>query len=312
MENTVPEGYFGALEEVVPETEYQLVAGKVVLPRARHTFWDNEIQYHQGLVDGVSCTIHGPATNVSALTGYRFTTEELKKMWALVLNPPKDWPIKSATPGLGGYVSSGVYVNRKCFTIEELMTFCIQLNSQEALDAFEKGYMLTGSFGGNIEYNNDKEDGKLDLVRLNDKQNYWHCLSICQDKEDKTKLHAIVDNYYKEGSTRNIYKVPKANLPLLVASGVFSSNAYAFAYKQDVEHPHTLVSPWAVNDWDKAIKYRVIKGTEDPKSITGTPIDEFLLIKAGFLTSKFGSLTLERKLVALSRSGYYETLPPLS
>lgn len=298
MENKDP--FFGVISDSTSETDFQLVAGSIDLPQARHTFFDNQIQYYQPDVSPVSCTVHAAATAVSALTGYRFTKEELEKFWQLDLNPPAEYGIRAATEGVGGYVNSAVYVVRRNFTIEPLVSFGINLVSEEADSAFSKGYMLVCSFGGNSDYSKDKNDGVLDLIKLDTKPSYYHCLTLCQDK-DPDMLRAIVDNYYQVGKT-NTYRIPKDHLPLLVKNGIFSNNAYVFAYKSELEHPPTLVSPWAVASVEKA-KKRGITQWHDPKQEVNDIILEDILFKLGLLTIDTNEgCSKERLIVALDRA----------
>lgn len=289
--------YFGIIEGEVPETTYQLVAGKVDLPYARHRFHDKEIQYYQPDVSAVSCTIHGGATAISALTGHRFALDDLRRFWDIDLN----LKVQPAIEGTGGYVHVAVDIMREGYTAEKLKSYGVQLISPEADQAFDRGYMLVVSFGGNTQYGADASDGVLDLTKFIDAIKWYHCLTICLDEKDPTMMNLVVDNYWREGKT-NTYKIPRANLSELVKNKIFSNNAFVFAIQSELDHPASLVSPWAVKSWEKALRMDIVTSTSDPKSIAGTAWDEKLLHAAKFLTILVGNLTLERKIVAMDNA----------
>lgn len=294
--------FYGAIPENPPDTDYQLVAGVFDLPTPRHTFAEKGIQYNQKDIGlPVGCTIVSKATQVSNLTGYRYPDSELQKLWKIDLAYPKD----PANNEVGGYQSTAVDIVRDNFH-EPLVSFRINLISPEADLAFEKGYMLDVLYHGNEEFNLDHYiDGILNQTKLTGLSTYGHNISaVIMKKGDMYKV--MVDNYSAEGSTLNTYSVPSENLKALVANGVFSPQSYVFALQADIDHPVTNVSPFAVNSWQKASKKGIVTGKSNPQSKAGTKWDELLLYKAGFLTSILGTLSLERKIVAMDRAGLLE------
>lgn len=295
-ENVNLPGYWGVVAEETSEEDYQLLAGTVDLPNPRKTYWDHQNQYQQTEVSPVSCTVHGALGAVSDLTGNVFSLEQRKFLW--------DEAVKlGADPSVGWYVSRAVDLVRKFasvnFSKEELVSFRVDLDSQEFTDNLEKGYSFVVAYRGNANFQADKNDGTLDLVKLDGKSTFGHCLRIVKHK-DKNMVRMIIDNYPQSG--HNAYDIPLENLPKLVQNGIFYQSAYVLAYKSDVNNPPSLVSSFAVKSWQKALLKGVVTDKSDPKSIAGTAWDEKLLFAAKFLTSILGTLSLERKIVAMDRA----------
>jgi hypothetical protein len=297
MENETHDQFYGIIEEFYPETDYQLAAGSVELPRPRHTFEDNKIQYNQNEVSGISCTLHAAMTAMSALTGYRFTDEQRKFLWSEVEKDP------SYLPGQGWYVHKAVDLVRKWASIwlkEEFVSYRFTLGSQEAFDLAEKGYLFVTGYRGNGDYNMDHySDGRLNNVTFK-KLTYGHAICDADVPEDKLD-DRIIDNYYTKDSTNNIYLVNKEILRELVSNSIYFKEAYVFAFKSEIEHPASLISPWAVSSVEKAKKHG-ITNWETPKQIVGDAILEAMLVKVGLLTSTLGNVTKERLAVTLDRA----------
>lgn len=295
--DTLPEGYYGIIGENYQETDYQ-VGGEFLLPKARHTFRENHIEYNQNNVHKYSCTIHGSIGALSDLAAYTFTLTERKELLAQAIasgfNVEKGW-----------YVNSAVDLVRRYWNqknaLDQVSTFQIGLCSAEFYNALGWGYTIVVGFRGNKAYIADKADGVLDGSDFG-VSTYGHCVRITKCEDDKY-LEFVVDNYV--GQPINGYKVTKENFEALVKNKVFFSTGYVFVFKNDLEqmlNANTL-SPWAVKGWELAKKKGLPSDTaQSQEEMTAASI-EADLVKLGKLTKKLGKITRERFYVFLKASG---------
>ena len=284
--------YFGVIAEQTSDTDWQLCAGIVDLPRPRNDYWDKQIQYDQSEVATNSCTIHSCIGAVSSLSGHFFTLDDRKCIWNLAV-------AQGADPKVGWYIDKAVDLVRKYATDtlgEEFSTFRVSLGSQEFVDNIKKGYCAVVGFRGNALYNKDKSDGVLDYTSITGNPSYAHCLRIVISQDPKY-AEVIIDNYPK--AKVNSYKIPVGNLPLLVKNNVFFKDAYFFAYKADMESAPSLVSSFAVNSVEKA-KKKGITDWSHPQELLSPELCNAMLLKAGVITSD-APMTKERFAVVMDR-----------
>ena len=292
--------FYGVLGIDDRETDYQLVAGQLDLPTPRNVFADNKTQYHQPEVSKVSCTVHGSLGAASDLLGVKFTLEQRKELWTEALR-------LGAKEGYGWFTARAVDLVRKYalkyFNVE-LYSFTVKLTDEEAYRALDRGYTLVCSFSGNSTYNQDKDDGKLDLTSFG-KFTYGHCVRMV-GTEIKDEYELIVDNYITTRKTKNIYKVSRDKLDDLVSNGVFSANAYVYAIKEDFDayqRGNTFIVPvWAGKSWEKALAKKVIAEGIDPNANFGDAKLEDIFVKCGLLSKNEGSVSYARLAVALDRA----------
>lgn len=294
--NTTIEGYNGVIAEQTSEQDYQLVAGVLDLPRARHTFEENKIQYDQREIGIYTCTIHGAITAMSALTGIRFTEDQRNFLYS---EAKKDGFI----PGVGWYINKAVDLVRKWSTVwfkEEFVSYRVTLGSLEHEQNAEKGYLFVMGRRCNATTSLDSSDGRIDNV-TETKFTFSHCLSEGDVPADVTD-DEIIDNYVNYTDGVNIYKITKEKLAQAVKNGMFFKDAYVFAFKQDVMHPPSLVSSFAVNSVEKAKKYGILDWS-NPQQPVDSVLLEDILKKLGLLTVDTDKgCSKERLIVALDRA----------
>jgi len=294
--------YWGVLGDGSTDKEYQLAAGELDLPTPRNNFYDHKIEYQQTEVSPVSCTLHGAIGAVSDLTGYRFTLEQRKEMWREAIR-------LGAKEGWGWYVSSAVDLVRKYASKvigEELVTFVLDIGSDEYSDVIDLGYTVVSSFQGNKKYGEDKADGVLDGTYFG-KSTYGHCIRNVKTPT-KDPYDVLVDNYIVTKKEANRYKVLYDHLDDLIASNVFSRRGYVFAFKKDIEDLQAgrNVPVWALKSIQKAQKAGVLKPSDILTHVVGDPEMERALVALGALSEAQGNLTLLRFIVALDRLGVFK------
>jgi hypothetical protein len=244
--------YWGVLGIDDRETDYQLVAGELKLPKPRMTFWDKQLQYHQPEVSGVSCTIHGAMGAVSDLVGVQFDLVLRKSLWQEAL-------VRGADPAVGWYIARAVDLIRqraKESGAPELVSFRVDLGSKEFEQVIDLGYSVVAGFRGNSAYGEDKADGVLDGTSFPN-TTYGHCIRIVASKNPDS-YDIVVDNYFTTRKEKNRYSIPRANFAALLKNGIFFSLGYIFAVKEDWEKHNSgetnSVPVWAVASVAKAQK----------------------------------------------------------
>lgn len=294
--NTIPEGYYGVRGEEYVETDYQ-VGGELVLPKPRHTFGENKIQYNQDEVHKYSCTIHGAIGALSDLSGYVFTLDERKAMLAEALTQGFDVTV-------GWYVNRAVDLVRRFWNTKNpkdtVSSFAVGLRTAEFYDAIELGYSVDLSFNGNKALQTDKQDGVLDGTDFG-VSTYGHCIRATKS-DDPAYLELLVDNYPQRSP--NTVKVLKTTFEQLVKNKVFHARGYIFVFTADLEamQNDSSIPLWAV----KAVELMRKKGIPvDTKTINEPfkcdPQIEETLYALGVITQKTGVMTMARWLVALQR-----------
>lgn len=299
--------FYGVIAVGDSETDYQL-SGDFKLPKPRHSYYDNRIEYHQPEISGVSCTIHGAIGCASDLLGYTFTKEERKEMWGEALrrgaDPKVGWSLKAAVDLVREYTPK--------YTGVEVMSFVMALNSDEFWYALDMGYTIYCGFRGNKTYNDDKNDGTLDETAFG-VSTYGHAVRMIKDSASDM-YDIIVDNYANSTTKPNRYKFKKEHLQELLRNNVFFTTGYVFVIKSDFDGMNVYkdLQPWSVKSVEKAVKKGWDKWgapqTEVTKDKFWYIIEdlgglEAVLNKLGGLTKTLGSVSEERLAVALDRLG---------
>lgn len=277
-------------------TDFQLGA-ELELPTPRMTYWDKQIQTHQPDVHANSCTVHGAFGCVSDLTGYEFTLEQRKEMWNEAL-------ARGADPSVGWYMQKAVDLVRQFasrYTGIELMTFRVELLSEDFLKAIEKGYTVNVGYSGNSAYNDDRKDGHLEGTSFG-ARTYGHAVRMTKSKTEPGKINVVVDNYSKRTSKPNTYTVPAENIRELVLNRCFFSLGYVFVVKADFESMNDPVIPlWATSSAEKAKKAGIITDWSDPLAPVVLNEDaqksrfEHIIAKVGGLRAFFNQLGLAKE-----------------
>lgn len=291
--------YWGMLSVDESEQDFQFGAD-LKLPEPPRTFWDEQIVYAQNEVSSVSCTCTGPLTAISALTGYRFTLEQRKEIWAEALR-------RGAKEGWGWSMQGAVTLIREYasrYLGKELIFFRLDWHDEEeVLSILDAGYTINVGYQGNSAFNKDRNDGRLDEVSFGD-LTYGHSLAMTRSKDGGETYEIIADNY-PTSSRPNVYEVPRANVAALLKNGVLYRSAYVFLVKADFDayNAETPVIPiWATKTVEKARKLG-IEDWSNPNEVVGNSVSEAIYYKLGGLTKLNGDLTKARELVALDRLG---------
>jgi len=293
----VGDDYYGICGEESLETDYRLGETKE-LPKARYKFEDFKIQYQQSDAGKNSCSLHAAMGAISDLTGKEFPLAERQKIYDMAVE-------KGLDPKIGWYANRAVDLLRKeskRVLGVDLMSFTIELDTEDFYKILSKGYSIVFSLKGNKEFQIDwKKDGALDNTKFG-ASTYGHLLRMCQ-KDDMYEL--AIDNYIK--ADRNIYSIKKANLKELIENKVFGKIGYYFVFKSDYEGSNPQNdSIWdKIPEWaTKAVEVAIKSGDtdwSDPNKIVGTSELEEYLIKAGGLTSRLGNVSKVRLVTALYR-----------
>lgn len=195
-------------------------------PRGTDSFIKNgSITYNQKEVDDYSCTIHGAMTAYSALTGYKFSLEDRKELWARALE-------LGAIPKLGWYILDAVkliakYVKEKGWP--EVAYRRYEVGSDSFKSALRLGYVPVIGIRTNSAYRSDRDDdGILENYKFSGDA-LGHCLTCAYEKGSifkGYKLTKIIDSYPQRST--NIYKVPNNNWTKLVINRTFFSSSYIY------------------------------------------------------------------------------------
>lgn len=294
--------YYGIIDELFDERNWQLAAGIVDLPKPRMVFDDTGAEYYQDEIADSSCTIHGCIGAVTDQTGLLFTKAERKELWQMAL----DWqpPKYAAKDGVGWWTTLAVdlireYTNKNKLSQEDrLNSYHMWIGEGEFWEALSKGYTVVVGFKGNKSWNADKNaDGILDGIDFG-KATYAHCVRMIEVEEGLYEM--VIDNYPNH-SKSNRYKIPRKNLEILIKKGIFHFGSYVFAYAKDVET--AKYPPYAVKSIEKAIKKGVALKWDDPEEIVGNGTLEWTLINLGALSQQYGNVSKARLIVAYDRLG---------
>lgn len=284
------DNYYGALSDTFKETDYQLAGGFTKLKPAEKTFKDNEIQYNQLEVSGVSCTLLAAIGAYSDLTGERIELSELKELWSEALE-------LGAKEGWGWYINLAVDLVRKHFG--GLNSFHVYVGSSEFFDALDKGYTIITGYRGNALYNADRKDGVLDKIQFGE-STYGHAIRVVKCDEDTYEL--VVDNYAGVNEP-NTYKIRKVDFEALIKTKVFFTSGFIFTIKETVEIIPSNVPIWAFKSYKKALEKGVITDKDDLNEIIMDGKMEKRYRKLGYLQKTEGNISLVRWLVIEDRKG---------
>lgn len=308
IENKDP--FYGALE-APQETNYTLAGGVTVLPKPRFVFEDNEIQYNQTKVSGVSCTVFGSMGAVSDQTAYKFTLEQQKEAWNIALSKgAQSW---------GWYVDQAVDVVRNLynnlFPNDQLMSFEIKMKSEALFEALDLGYSVVTGYRGNKAYNTDKLDGVLDEVTFGT-STFGHCVRSIVKRKDG--FYYIVDNYYTNTNKNNVYRIAsKENLKKLIYYNVFFQNGYIFVNKKDFDNANNLKDVfgnapiWGHSTIQKCVDKGIKTYWDDWSVAFGDSKLEDALFNLKLLTKKEGFVSNLRFYMAMDNLGQLDNLPDL-
>ncbi len=264
-------------------TDYEIVGDTTdildKIPLARNRF--NGIQYNQLDVSPVSCTVHGAATALSALTGITFTTEQRKAIWEQM---KADGTGREAW---GGYVESAVkkwadWWNTS-FPDNQVEYARVIMGSTQMYTLLSKGYVIDMSYRWTNGYNEDWiYDSIVNQQWDNDqeKEEYGalsdggHCLALMESDIYKIKTYNIlnIDNYISSPSRikNNIYAIDKNVIPRLVDNNrrIWNQYGYVFYFKQDFEDANIEVDRKLLARLENRVVYNPDK-------------DKFAIIKNG-------------------------------
>lgn len=307
MEEVIQDGFHGVIADEFKETDYQLLAGILELPKARTCFYEHQIQYNQKEINNFSCTLHGAIGALSDLKNYRFTLQERQQLLKLAIQ-------KGFDIAKGWYIASAMDLVRTFWnerhTDDEVLYFRFDLNSSEFAEAYEKGYSIVFGYNGNGKYQSDFQDGKLDKTTFG-KSTYGHCIR-CSNKPEKA---TAVDNYF--GLLKiNSYFLPENNIPELMKNGIFQRSGFIFVDKSDFNKDNTTMPKipiWALASAHKAERKGVITNWENPLEIVASEKAEWIFEKLGVLNSvkHEGGINLSRFAVLLDKVGLLDKLPDL-
>lgn len=262
-------------------TDYKISGG---LSPAKNKY--SGIQYNQKEVNAYSCTIHGSLGAVSDLTGYVFSLEERKEIWAEAVK-------LGARPDYGWSASEAVDLVRRWWNArmpDKLISARVDRKSTQFWNVIDLGYSLVVNYRGNSAYQKDKSDGRLDGTNFGI-PTFGHIVRVTKgDKEDLL----IVDNY--KGSKSNTYEIDNDNWDDLA---MYGASAYYFAFAS----PEIKVASWAEESKQKAEKKGIITDWSNPQDIVGTERLEFIFEKLHLLdpAAHQGGISLERMAVILNR-----------
>lgn len=296
-EVTEKDPYFGAIGDMPLDTDYQF-GGEFKLPIPPKTWEDTKIEYNQDDVSKVSCTVFACMGAVTALTGYVFTHDEQKHLWNEAVkqgaDPAVGWSGASAKDLVRNYCNSKGM---------DLMTITVDLTDVDKVAyILSQGYSIAYGHRGNKAFNQDIADGRLDNVEFGT-TTYGHFLHMSKDVRHSDVVKNI-NSYPKTKKDKNIYYVEASKIAKLVKNGLFFRWAFVFVVKADFDNMNNIeptISPWAISSVEKAKNKQYITKLTDLQDQVTPEMVEAILYRMQALTTKTGSLTKERLLVALDR-----------
>lgn len=146
-----------------------------------------------------ACTLFAPLSVLSSLFNYKLSQEQLRDMRAYAKTL---WYVEGK--GYDSWASTKVACDRwnKTFPEMKAMYFWTQRASDDMYKALDHIKGVTTGYRGSAKYNEDRRDGRLDLISFWD-ATYWH----------RTTLYKVGDKYitYDSTKTYTTYEVPKEN-----------------------------------------------------------------------------------------------------
>ena len=281
-----PEIDYGAFDKP-RDTDFEIVGDTAdilsKIPVARHKF--SGITYNQPDVSPVSCTVHGAATALSALTGITFTTEQRKAIWEQMKADG------TGSEAWGGHVESAVNKWVKfwntSFPDKKIEYARVVMGSTQMYELLRKGYVIDYSYRWTVGYNEDwLWDRVVDQQFDNDDAldeygalaDGGHCLALTDSPEyglnvkDKFYDLLTIDNYNTTPSRikNNIYAVDRTVVPRLVDNyrRIWNQDGYVFYFVKDFEEANVVVDRKLVERLENRVVYNPDK-------------DKFAIIKNG-------------------------------
>ena len=230
-------GYYGCTGDGALDTDYRL-GGSLVLPKPRHTFEENQVQYDQSKSrtpsTKMACTMFSIMGVITDLTGQTFSEAAIKDIVTRAItkgfNVGDGWSLQAAT----AHVVS--WWNEKNPN-EKLKYFRIRLDEQAYQDAINAGYTVQVGYRGNRAYNKDVEDGVLDGTSFGP-TTYGHAI---RNKDKDLLTIKEIDNYDKPSKAYNVYDVSKETFAKLVANGIYFIHGFVVVYESDWETANELI-----------------------------------------------------------------------
>jgi hypothetical protein len=282
--------FYGATEKYF-DSDY-LAGGELVIPPAPYTFANLKHQYNQNIISSMSCTLHGAATAITALTNHIFSKQELQDAWRQAKE-------LGASDTVGWYIGSACDLMRRIWNAKnptnQLRYYRIRLSDHETVHS--KGYMLVTGFRGNSTYNADVNDNGVLNNNTFGVSTYGHCVSNFTDPKEK-----IVDNYVGHNKY-NIYEL--GDIAQLIKNDVFFNEAYFFVTQQSIDlmAKQQLISDWARDavEWCRKNGYATV--WTNPQQIVADAVAEKMCFNAGVLTTYTGlGITKERMAVIIYKT----------
>lgn len=246
--------FTGLLGEKIDPRDYEF-AGDITaqnLPKAKNTL--RKVWYNQTEVSQNSCTLHAALGAFSDLTGYEFSLQERKDLWATALT-------KGASDNYGWYIVDAVnlvrdYVNTK-LNLGKFVSIRVPLASDIFYTALKQGYSVVAGYNGNQEYNNDINDnGVVNEFNLTGSSTYGHAIRVVDTDTSTQNLVEVRDNYKGSTTWKNEYQI--ASILELYKNGVFFSSGYIFAY--DIPEVKVLIDQKLTAKFENRIIFNVKTG----------------------------------------------------
>lgn len=216
----------GVLGERTDERDF--LASELEIPRTpkgTDGFRKNgSIVYAQTEVSPVCCTVVGSAGAYSALTGYRFSYDQLKEMWDEALK-------RGADPNKGWWGNSGVhlvYEYTRDNGLPKVNYMQVEMGSVEHMIAMRLGYQVASGYKGSSAFKADRNnDGIINDVSPPKNVTYQHWLHFGYSIGDE--YDRVVDSYPVRET--NIYKFFSANWKKAVQNGLIFKYGYLYYFQ---------------------------------------------------------------------------------
>ena len=268
--------------EIVSAIKDKIAIAPENIPEARNKF--TGIQYHQPYVHENSCSAHGPATILSALTGITFTTADIKRIW------DQEVAKGNAHPDWGGYSWKMVDAWRNWWNEihkgqddKQICSITVEMGSDLFFKLQKKGYGITSGYRWVEGYDEDwyydgivnrQWDTDVDLESYGTFKDGGHCLAWFYTEIFKRggSNYINVDNY-KDSPNRirnnnNIYGIDEKIIKELCKKGIWHEWGYTYMFKSDVEKANLVL--------DKKLIARL-----ENRVIYNKETDKFAIIKNG-------------------------------
>ncbi len=249
--------------EVYSENDY--LAWEIEIPKARESFWKNEDQFNQKLVDRYGCVYHSWYGALNDNCNKKlWWIEDLKELEKVKY---EYWYKDVFWMALYRWADMIRHWWNKNNPDDPIISYRVEIGTEKYAEALEKEYSIHTWYKWNAEYNADRNDWVLDSFEFWP-FTYWHAI---RDTKKEEKL-IRVDNYIG-AKILNQYEVKE--IKKLAESWVNFRFWYIYIFKNDImdqlkrdaEDVQEALKLWITNNEQNLVEVKKWNYTQDVKTI---------------------------------------------